>query len=250
MFPTLFIPGPPRMTGPAEPSAAEVVMLLHCDGADGSTTFTDSSTYNRAMTSYGSPALRTATKKYGTASLQTSVGNCIRTVDAPEWNLSNKNFTMECWFNPSAFSRTFPSMIGQRNTSVSDLSFTQYFYWDAGAGSRRMDFVMSNVGNLAAQQSGIYNHVVLNIGQWYHWAVSRNGDTLRQFLDGTLLGSAALPANYTVWNSSKPIVVGSFDDPPYSDGFFEGYIDEMRITIGTGRYTASFTPPAGPYPNP
>ena len=49
--------------------AAQRVLLLHFDGADGSTTFTDSSPAGRTITAIGSPTITTSASQFGGSSL-------------------------------------------------------------------------------------------------------------------------------------------------------------------------------------
>jgi hypothetical protein len=64
------------------------------------------------------------------------------------------------------------------------------------------------------------------------------------FLNGVQAGSTYSDSN----NYAQTALVfgcrtdGSFD--------FGGYIDEIRVTKGVARYTADFTAPSSPFPNP
>jgi hypothetical protein len=107
---------------------------------------------------------------------------------------------------------------------------------------------------------------------WYHLAVTRQGSTLRYFVNGTMTKSfdmGTLP-NYgnptgLNWPSSGTIGgtdaihtsmgplsiatgIGS-DGNPNPQTYFNGYMDELRITKGTARYTATFTVPTGAFPD-
>jgi len=74
-----------------------------------------------------------------------------------------------------------------------------------------------------------------NSSQWYHIAVTREGSSLKQFVDGTQLGTTVTDnTNYA--DGLTWIGYGG-------SGYFNGYMSDVRITKGLARYTANFTPP-------
>lgn len=82
---------------------------------------------------------------------------------------------------------------------------------------------------------------IFSTNTWYHVAISRVGGTFYTFIDGVL--SSTTTAAYTI--SSTVIYVGHEN----GGNFLNGYIDDVRVTKGVGRYTANFTPPTEPFPN-
>jgi hypothetical protein len=104
-----------------------------------------------------------------------------------------------------------------------------------------MLFIIQNAGGV-----GLYVHtgyyVFNNVGAtvalstWHHMAISRASGVTRMFINGTLITSQADTVNYSVSGLS----VGSTVD---NSVFFNGFIDNFRLTPGVARYTASFTPP-------
>lgn len=75
-------------------------------------------------------------------------------------------------------------------------------------------------------------------GSWHHIAMTRSGSTVRIFVDGTLDSSATQSNNAT--NTSE-LRIGSLSTS--FDRFFNGYIQDFRITKDLARYTTTFTPP-------
>ena len=70
--------------------------LLHFDGADASTTFTDES--GKTFTARGNAQLDTAQQKFGTASgLFDGTGDYIDTPDHADWFLGTGDFTIDFW---------------------------------------------------------------------------------------------------------------------------------------------------------
>jgi len=81
----------------------------------------------------------------------------------------------------------------------------------------------------------------LSANTWYHIAVTRSGSTFRSFVNGvvdrTFTSSSAIYTDATI-----PYNIGRV---AYLSGtfFFNGYMDDYRVTKGYARYTAAFTPP-------
>ena len=78
--------------------------------------------------------------------------------------------------------------------------------------------------------------------KWHHIAVTRDGTTLRLFVDGILksTSTASLGSDY-----SGALHIGG--DPSRND--LDGYISNVRVIKGTALYTSNFTPPTEPLTN-
>src|SRR5215213_3758360 len=83
-----------------DPNWARVALMLGMDGANGSTTVTDESSYAHTMTTIGS--LTTSLFKFGTASLNVLGAGYTRTPSASELQYGSNDFTVEAWVYPSA----------------------------------------------------------------------------------------------------------------------------------------------------
>lgn len=81
---------------------------------------------------------------------------------------------------------------------------------------------------------------------WRHWAVTREGDIWRLFIDGQEEDSTTLAG--TIASSTATLYVGS-DPESLTSRSFKGRLDDTRITVGVARYGADFDPnPSGTGP--
>lgn len=93
----------------------------------------------------------------------------------------------------------------------------------------------------------LYNMGVdIRDGAWHHIAVSRQGQALRMFLDGAMIGSVNTASDFT--SPTARISIG-FQAQGGARYPLRGTIDDVRITKGVARYTANFTPPEAEFPN-
>jgi len=78
--------------------------------------------------------------------------------------------------------------------------------------------------------------------KWYHVAVSRNDDTIRIFVNGKLDGKFTGYSGINIGGNTNIRLGGNNTG---SADNFNGDIDELRVTKGTGRYSTddSFIPP-------
>jgi hypothetical protein len=87
---------------------------------------------------------------------------------------------------------------------------------------------------------------LLAANTWYHIAVTRSGNTFRSFVNGvvekTFTVSGTIFSNTTVpYNIGRTSYLGG-------NFYYNGYMDDFRITRGYARYTATFTPPTSAHP--
>jgi hypothetical protein len=217
----------PEQVGLAkDPNFSSVSLLLHMDGSNGSTTFTDSSSNAHAITVFGNARLTTADKRYGTAALTLdgTVGTYVRTPADTDFALGTGDFAVECWCRPTVVSSNDGLFtFGDANSGLFLAAFSSGWYLGtAGAGGTYM-------GTATA-------------GVWQHIAVTRSGTSLRLFINGTQLGSTLTNSTNLTGNQLK---IGYYYDSTFG---FVGLIDEFRVSK-VARYTANFTPPTAPFPD-
>jgi len=202
------------------------VLLLHGDGADASTVFTDET--GKAVTAYGNAKISTAQSKFGGASMYFDGDGDYLTVPGAGFAFGVDNFTLEAWvYLPVVPSGSFAAVVDIRNT-------------DVGSGAV-LWMVDSNrtLGYYGATTLRTTAAIALN--QWVHVALCRGNGVLRLFIDG-VLGASVADTNSIV---APPL---AFVGGVFNNGHpaFNGYIDDLRITKGLALYTANFTPPVAP----
>lgn len=218
--------------GGGDPHFDKVSLLLHCDGADGSATFTDSSTIPKTITASGNAKISTAQSKFGGASaFFDGNGDYLQAPAAADLFFVNDAFTLE-FFCRRESSAT--QALVSKWKSGSDLR------WEFQATASTLVFTgyWPSLGSVV----GTYT---LPISECVHIAVARSGTVLRIFADGVLVGSGTVGSFYD--DTTFPLRIGA----PLGEAsrFFHGYIDDLRITKGVARYTADFTPPAARFPD-
>jgi hypothetical protein len=91
------------------------------------------------------------------------------------------------------------------------------------------------------------SNISLSTGVWYRAAVSRDNtgtDTLRFFLDGAVVGTSTAIDGVTIADSTDVLSLGGAGA---GGSYFNGWMNEFRLSVGTPRFTAAYTPAAGPY---
>lgn len=230
---------------PLDQDYRNVSLLLHGDGANGSTTIIDSSPSPKTVTAVGNAQISTAQSKFGGASMLFDGNGDVLTVPkSDEVDFGLGDFTIEAWIRFSALA-TDNSIVAGRGPTAGTLMFVAF----AGlSGLNDLRIGRNNVAwDLIASTSWLS-------GVWYHVAVTRDSGTLRLFKDGLLLSSGTYTGAYTLADTSDVnYAVGARQKNISSssdlDRFFNGNIDDLRITKGVARYTSNFTPPTAPFPD-
>jgi len=208
-------------------------LLLHCDGSDGGTTFTDSSATGHTMTASGDAHTDTTIKKFGTASAQfDGTGDYITSAASSEFSLTG-DFTIDCWCYFSAINTTIAGSLS--NWDWNSASTNDWILLVDGGGN--ITFNVKNVGGLSSSGHGALN-------AWKHIAVERTSGTTKIYVDGVLGNSGTGPGSGTV-SANNIVTLGRA--ATNLTGGYNGYIDEFRITNGTTRYGGNFIPSTEAY---
>ena len=213
-------------------------LLLHADGTDAGTTFTDSSTYQSAktVTANGNAQLDTAQQKFGTASgLFDGTGDYLTTPDHADFSFGSGDFTIDFWVR-------FSSLAANRQTIYwhqTDASNYIAIVWNNSDTRWQLEIVEATVAIVQVNATD-----TISIDTWYHVAAVKKAlnTTYEVFRDGVSKGSsvdASVPADY-----SSSVYVGM--DEAASWPLF-GWLDELRVSKGIARWTTTFTPPIAAY---
>lgn len=209
--------------------------LLHLDGADGSTTITDES--GKTWTAVGTAQIDTAQSVFGGASLLLD-GNSdyIYTADHDDFYFDG-DFTIDLrtrWNalptsgNVQAIWNQFVDVSNTHVIYLYNVSGTQKFYWQVFQSAVKVFEYIGNAG--------------VSADTWYHLAFVRNGNDWKVFKDGTQLGSTITDSS-ALTNLAGTVYYGQYN----TGWYFNGWMDEPRISKGIARWTANFTPPTAAY---
>jgi len=211
---------------PVDPSLT--LALLHFDGANNSTVFTDSSPFNQTVSVVtGTPKISTAMSKFGGSSLYLDGSSSIKIPDNANLNLGTGVFTIEFWFY-------LPSLPSDSAWFLHKIGTPQQQIYIAHP-SRKL-----TSGFLSAS---LVSTTAITAGAWYHVAVVREAENgvIKQYINGVNEGGT-LSTSGSVDNAGD-LTIGSWYSG--SDGI-TGYIDEFRIRK-EAMYLAGFTPPTSAF---
>lgn len=197
-----------------------VSLLLHFDGANGSTTFTDSSGASRTITDADAPEISTTQSKFGGSSLAVGPGYVYADDDAA-FDFGAGDFTIELWYYDST---------GDGGTLAAQWGYAWYL----------------NTYQFYLNGAAVIEWTPASSSAWHHIAVCRSGGTVTAFVDGSSVGTYAI-ADTPIDASSAFIGIGR---DQYGNPALTGYIDEVRILKGRAAYSGNFTPPTAAFPHP
>jgi hypothetical protein len=224
-----------------------VSLLMHMDGTNGSTTFTD--VKGNTVTSIGTPVVSTSTVKYGIGSVRTgSATGALKVDKADHYNLSG-DFTLEAWINPANLTaKTIAPTILSKWENIAGNFRSWALYLNA---SNKFVFEVSPDGAGATSVVLLTGTSTITTNNWYHIAVSRSGNSWYLFINGAQ--EATTIYSITPFATTQPMTIGKQKVSTSGSGVlssdsFEGYIDDVRIT-NHARYTSNFTTPTEAYPN-
>lgn len=234
----------------------KVALLLHMDGANGSTTFTDSSATPKTVTAVGDAKISTAQTLFGgSTGYFDGTGDALSVANSAALDFGTGDFTIECWVYIAGNSA--PDHDGNRHLTIvspwGESSVSGYLLGIIGSSSTTGTGINFNSWSAGNTNAGTLYRAAATVtqGAWHHIAATVQAGVRRLFLDGVQL--TATQSNYGAGYAGfetfgRPLGVGGAFNARYPMRL-NGYLRELRITKGVARYTANFTPPTEPFPD-
>lgn len=214
-----------------DPYWSYVTLLLHMDGANNGTSFPDSSAYNHTITASGNAKTTTGhASKFGSASVTfDGTGDYLTTPANAAFSFGAEDWTVEGWVYQDPAAGVSYTLFDNRLSSATGCAI----YTSTNASRHKLVYA-TNAVEAATSTIGITPQT------WVHIAVTRAGNTVRGFIDGALAFTYTETRTFT--GDSCRIGANS----SAAQGFL-GEVDEVRVTKGIARYTATFTPPTAAF---
>jgi len=198
----------------------------------------DTAMQNNLVT-VGSAQISTSTVKYGTGSIRFNGSTDYLTIpQGPLYNFGSSNWTIESWIYFNSVSST-QVIMNYGYEGSTQRSFVLYFNSDG-----TLHLAYSTTGSNNTDTS--FGSLGASTATWYHIAIVRNGSTITAYKNGTALGTTINIATNVIY---YPGTAGALRIGTDGTNYFNGYIDDLRITRGVARYTANFTVPAVAFPD-
>lgn len=219
----------------ADANFANVSLLLHMDGSNNSTTFTDSSSNALTVTANGNAKISTAESKFGGASgAFDGTGDYLTVPSNADFDFGTGDFVVECWLY----------LLAEPDNS-NGLAIVH----SASQGGFSVGFQNASTLGILRQAVAWDSTVSYTppLNQWIYIAVARSSGNVRWYINGSQQGSTLSNSeNYSQGTSS-----GVGGNPFYNTSYLNGYMDELRITKGSDRgYTGStITVPTAAFPD-
>jgi hypothetical protein len=224
-----------------------VTMLLHGDGTNGAqnNTFVDSSTNNFTITRNGNTT-QGSFSPYGSGWSNVFDGSIssayLSVATNTAFNCGTGNFTVEAWVNITAYTGSYPLIIGNNNGGFSAGAIALTSQNATSGGASKISFTAYDINSSGVTLAAASTNT---IGGWTHFAVVRNGTSLVLYINGASSASTTISAGVSLDFGKNGLLIGG-GNWDTANGYYAGYISNLRLVKGTAVYTSAFTPSTTP----
>ena len=227
----------------SDPYYDDVSLLLHMNGTDGSTTFTDSSKNAFSMTANGNAQISTTQSQFsGASGLFDGNGDWVEASANTAFSFSTSDWTAECWFYIQG--NALQNAGGNRDACLfalavqPNVSFSVVVLGSSTTTGTGFQYFQNTPATVNIQRT-----VTVSQQVWHHVAVVRRANSVSIFFNGSLQGASA-SVTAASGDSTRPFSVGRLGNTTGYIDYFNGHIDELRITKGRARYQSAFVVPS------
>lgn len=216
-----------------DPFFDKTILLLHADSS-----YADSSTPSKMPSVAGGldTVPYTADYKFGGGCVRFNGAGNLVIPTSTDFDLGVNDWTIEFWAKANSSANGGLLHRGYYNSTNTTWTGLAFSIRKLSGSAVRFFFY----GTTSANEQYIDVANCLPIGAWTHVAMVRQANTGKVYVNGVLAGTLA--GLNTPAASTQSLRIGLWDYNPNSE-YFDGWMDDIRITKGVARYTADFTPP-------
>lgn len=213
-------------------------------GNNASTTFFDASSPPKSLTAHGTAKISTLQSKFGGSSLLLNgSSDYVTTPYSSDFDLP-EDFTISAWVCFTGYSDSY-GIAGYGGAIA-----TRYLAGaspDAGWQFRINGTASSyNSINIYTGRTDLnFGGFTIPLNTFTHVEVTRQGSSIRAFVNGVQAGSTATNADPFTRSGNNELRIGGLDDAGFKF-YFRGHINDLLIVKGAALHTANFTPPTQP----
>lgn len=241
-------PAPPAAQRDA--SYPNVSLLLHFDAPDNTTVFTDNSPRPKVATPVGNARILHEQSVFGGSALYVDgTGDYVQFPDHADFSFGAGDFTIELRARFTAYpvnnAGNYLAGLVVKDNAVDGREFGLYAVGTATPAFTQLEFLGFHSAGAAIIA---VNHAFV-LDTWYAIAAVRRANLLYLFVDGVLKNPGGTAIAVTLNDTAAPVRVGAADYNATYQYYTAGFIDEVRVTKGVGRYVADYAVAAQPFPN-
>jgi len=201
----------------------DTLLMLHCNGEDESTTFTDSRLVSpHTVTANGTSQIDTDEKKWGTASgLFDGNSDYLSIPDSADWDFVGSltdSRTIDLW---AKF--TEPNKSGQYQALVCQVQIVGNSFWNLYL--NQQDIVFAHFVGSVAKSNATASDVITDTN-WHHIAVCKVADKIGVYIDGVQVAYSVMSSADTY---SAGLSIGYLTGYNLATCTFGGHMDEIKI---------------------
>lgn len=171
---------------------------------------------------------------FGGSLIFDGTGDYVNMASQSALNIGTSNFTLEFWFYDTGSSLSYPTIIGNA-TGWTSGSFSFRYNNTGQAGKVTVHWNPSDP--FLASSSTFPSRA------WHHVALTRSGNTFTLYVNGTVQATATSNGSLNFGFGGTNLGWSAWDG---AQGYYNGYVADLRLVTGTVLYTSAFVPPVQP----
>ena len=213
-------------------------LMMHMDGADDGTVFTDDSASTHSISRFNA-VTKTAVKKFGNASgYFDGTGDYLTAPNSSDFDFGSDDWTVDLWSRQAVAGVSCFIHYGS-GSALAQTSWVVYVSTNPANGTCKVW-----CGNPAATEYNAVNTTAdITDGSFHHIAAVRNGADLKIAVDGVFGDTIDIASASLEVYGGAILTLGWWGTTLW----YNGYMDELRVSKGIARWTSNFTPPTEQY---